>query len=84
MAKIDDIPQATREAILALEIETPSAQPFVTGAPLAQRRVAIVSNQGVDVCPDGFVDRWDLDGDGKLEGHELPATARIALQRRSR
>jgi D-proline reductase (dithiol) PrdB len=43
MARIEEIPAATREAILALPIETPSDRPFVTGPPLKQRHVAIVS-----------------------------------------
>ncbi len=44
MAHIHDIPQGTRDAILALDIETPSSNPFVAGPPLNQRRVAIVSS----------------------------------------
>jgi Ca2+-binding EF-hand superfamily protein len=45
-------------------------------------RVNVVINLGVDACPDDFVGRWDLDGDGKVADDELPAAARIALGRR--
>ncbi len=44
MARIEDIPAATREAVLALEIPTPTEHPFVAGPPLKDRRVAIVSS----------------------------------------
>ena len=44
MARIDDIPAATREAVLALEIPTPVEQPFIAGGSLSERRVAIVSS----------------------------------------
>ncbi|MEZ5854588.1 MAG: glycine/sarcosine/betaine reductase selenoprotein B family protein [Hyphomicrobiaceae bacterium] len=44
MAHIQDIPQGTRDAILALEIATPTPKPFVSGPPLSERRVAIVSS----------------------------------------
>lgn len=44
MARIEDIPQPTRDAILALEIPAPESAPFVSGRPLAERRVAIVSS----------------------------------------
>ncbi len=44
--------------------------------------VRTVTTVGVDACPDEFVDRWDLDGDGKLADGELPETARILLRRR--
>ena len=44
MAHIQDIPQGTRDAIIALDIETPTNKPFAAGPPLSQRRVAIVSS----------------------------------------
>lgn len=43
MARIEDIPPVTREAILALEIASPDDRPYVTGRPLGERRVAILS-----------------------------------------
>jgi len=44
MARIDDIPEPTRGAIMALECVEFPGQPFVAGPPLAQRRVAVVSS----------------------------------------
>lgn len=44
MARIEDIPQPTRDAILELEIPTPATSPWVSGAPLSQRKVAIVTS----------------------------------------
>ncbi|MFT6713146.1 MAG: Ca2+-binding EF-hand superfamily protein [Planctomycetota bacterium] len=36
------------------------------------RRVNFVVGGGVGVCADGFVVRWDLDGDGTVEEDEVP------------
>ena len=36
---------------------------------------AFVANNGVDVTPDGFLERWDIDGDGTVEEQELDVTA---------
>ena len=44
MARIEDIPQPTRDLIIALECPSSDARPFVAGPPLAERRVAIVSS----------------------------------------
>ncbi len=44
MARMDDIPEPTRTAVLALPIAPVAAQAFVAGPPLAQRRVALVSS----------------------------------------
>jgi len=33
---------------------------------------AVVADGGVDVCPDSFDLRWDLDADGEVEPHEMP------------
>jgi len=44
MARIEDIPEPTRTAVLDLPIVASAAQAFVAGPPLAQRRVAIVSS----------------------------------------
>lgn len=45
---------------------------------LAQR-IRTVDGQGVDGVPDSFRDRWDLDGNGKVDPVELPAAAKRAL-----
>jgi D-proline reductase (dithiol) PrdB len=44
MARLEDIPQPTREAVFTAPCPTFETQPFVFGPPLAQRRVAIVSS----------------------------------------
>lgn len=44
MARIEDIPEPTRTAVLDLPIVAAAAPAFVAGPPLAQRRVAIVSS----------------------------------------
>ncbi len=46
-----------------------------------QYRVRIATEQGVDVTADGFVERWDLDGDGRVEDDELPEGAELVLAR---
>jgi len=44
MARIEDIPEPTRTVVLDLPIAASVAPAFVAGAPLAQRRIAIVSS----------------------------------------
>ena len=44
MARIEDIPEPTRQALLGLRCTTFDDRPFVAGPPLAQRQVAIVSS----------------------------------------
>ena len=44
MARINDIPEPTRSAVLALEIAPATSGAFVTGPNLAQRRVAVVTS----------------------------------------
>ncbi len=44
MARVDDIPEPTRSAILALDVPAAESQPFVDGSPLSERRVAIVTS----------------------------------------
>jgi D-proline reductase (dithiol) PrdB len=44
MARFEDIPQPTRDAVVAAPCPTFDTQPFVLGPPLAQRRLAIVSS----------------------------------------
>jgi Ca2+-binding EF-hand superfamily protein len=45
-------------------------------------RVAQVAAAGVDACPDDFVGRYDLDGDGRVGEGELPRAAFPLLSRR--
>jgi D-proline reductase (dithiol) PrdB len=44
MARLEDIPQPTRDNVAALECTSLDEKPFVMGPPLSQRRVAIVSS----------------------------------------
>ena len=44
MARIEDIPQPTRDAVANLVCQSFDTTPFVAGPPLAERRVAIVSS----------------------------------------
>ncbi|HEY5637932.1 MAG TPA: glycine/sarcosine/betaine reductase selenoprotein B family protein [Burkholderiales bacterium] len=44
MARIEDIPEPTRGVVLGLEMMAFDSTPFVTGGPLAKRRVAMVSS----------------------------------------
>jgi D-proline reductase (dithiol) PrdB len=44
MARPEDIPQPTRDVVLALPCPSFETTPFVGGAPLAQRRIAILSS----------------------------------------
>ncbi len=46
-----------------------------------QMRLAQLVGAGIDASPDRFVERWDLDGDGKVAPEELPPSARILLAR---
>lgn len=44
MARLEDIPQPTRDAVATAPCPSFDTSPFVSGPPLAQRRVAIVSS----------------------------------------
>lgn len=44
MARLEDIPQPTRDAVANLPCPSFDTHPFVAGSPLAQRRVAIVTS----------------------------------------
>ena len=44
MARIEDIATGTREAVVALEIPTPTDTPWVDAVPLRQRTVAILTS----------------------------------------
>ena len=46
-----------------------------------QYRVRLAAEQGVDVTADCFVERWDLDGDGRVQDDELPGGAELVLAR---
>ena len=39
MARIEDIPEATRTNIVALECPVPTTHPWVEGTPLSERRI---------------------------------------------
>ncbi len=51
-----------------------------SAAEIAQRVTLVLAN-GIDAVPDRFVERWDLDGDGKVAPDELPPAARVLLGR---
>lgn len=44
MARLEDIPQPTRDAVANLPCPAFDTQPFVPGAPLSRRRVAILTS----------------------------------------
>ncbi len=44
MARLEDIPQPTRDVVVNLPCPTFDTTPFVSGPPLAQRRLAILSS----------------------------------------
>lgn len=44
MARQDDIPQPTRDAVLNIPCPTFETTPFVAGPPLSQRRIAILTS----------------------------------------
>ena len=50
MARIADIPEGTRNAVLGLTCQAFPTTPFVTGAPLSARRVAIVTSAALHRC----------------------------------
>jgi hypothetical protein len=47
MARLEDIPQPTRDAVQAVPCPSFDTHPFVVGPPLAERRVAIVSSAAI-------------------------------------
>lgn len=49
-----------------------------------QARVDLISEAGVDVTTDGYVKRWDLDGNGKVEEEEIPPGAELRVMKRRR
>jgi D-proline reductase (dithiol) PrdB len=47
MARPEDIPQPTRDTVLNLPCPSFDTEPFVVGAPLAQRRIAILTSAAI-------------------------------------
>ncbi len=47
MARLNDIPEPERSELLALPCPTFNTQPWITGPPLRERRVAIISTAGL-------------------------------------
>jgi D-proline reductase (dithiol) PrdB len=47
MARLEDVPFGTRAVLEQLECPRFDRQPFVAGAPLARRRIAVVSSAGL-------------------------------------
>lgn len=52
MARIDDIPQPTRDAVVGLQMPALPGSPWVSGKPLAHSRVAIVSSAALHARSD--------------------------------
>lgn len=50
MARIEDIPEGTREAILGLDIPTPAERPFEVCPPLDECRVAMISSAALHLA----------------------------------
>jgi hypothetical protein len=46
------------------------------------RLEAIARGGNLDSLADSFLERWDLDGSGEVEEHELPAFALPILRQR--
>ncbi len=67
MARLEDIPEATRTNIVALDCPTPASRPFVTGPPLKDRSIALLSTAAL--CKRG--DAPFLPGTAEMR--ELPA-----------
>jgi D-proline reductase (dithiol) PrdB len=68
LARIEDIPQPTRDNVVALECTSLEARPFVSGPPLSQRRVSIVSSAALFARGDAPFQP------GSAEFRELPAS----------
>lgn len=90
MARIDDIPEPTRTAVLGLACPPFPDQPFLAGPPLARRRVAIVTSaalhpRGTPPFPAGTPEvRFlpaDLPADAMLMSHVSINFDRTGFQR---
>ena len=68
MARIEDIPQATREAVLALSCPEPTSFPWIRPRPLEQSRIAILTSAALHRRSEMPFPA------GTAEYHELPAT----------
>lgn len=44
MARLEDVPEATRANLVALDCPAPASHPFVAGPPLAERSIAILTS----------------------------------------
>jgi D-proline reductase (dithiol) PrdB len=72
MARIEDIPQPTRDTVVNADCPSFDTMPFVSGPPLSERRVAVVSSAAL-------IRRGDLPFHfGSPEVRFLPATAPLA------
>src|ERR1700760_3449652 len=72
MARLEDIPQPTRDAVASAPCPSFDRAPFVSGPPLAERRVAIVSSaalirRGDRPFPFGSAEVRFLPADAPLE-----------------
>jgi len=48
--------------------------------PEVARITGRIARAGVDLCPDDFLGRWDLDNSGKIEPDELAPVVRLRLR----
>lgn len=56
MARMEDLPEGEREMLRTIELPTFETTPFVRGAPLSERRVAIVSTAALQKRDDRIFD----------------------------
>ncbi len=56
MARMEDLPEGEREMLRTIELPTFETTPFVRGAPLSKRRVAIVSTAALQKRDDKIFD----------------------------
>ena len=68
MARLEDIPQPTRDAVATLAIAEPDATPWVSPPPLAQSRIAILTSAALHRSTELPFPA------GTAEFRELPAT----------
>lgn len=71
MARIEDIAEGTRQAVLGLQIASFENQPFVGGPPLARRRVAVISSAALH--PRGSAPFLPGTAEMRLLAADLPA-----------
>lgn len=56
MARMEDLPEGEREMLRTIELPTFETTPFVRGAPLSKRRVAIISTAALQKRDDRIFD----------------------------